>query len=208
MLENYEINEHGIIKQNNIHKIKYSLEYFTPYFNFDKKNLELPYLRLGYILGCLKFKPNNILDIGYGTGAFLKVCSLAGIDSYGFDISEIPSPDYITKVDDIFNNSYDVITFYDSLEHMDDIYFLSKLKTKYIVISLPSCNYTNDDWFKNWKHRKYNEHLWHFNKESLLKFMYSQNYSCIDISNVEDTIRIDKNNNPNIITGVFKKKEL
>ena len=66
-------------------------------------------------------------------------------------------------------------------------------------------NYFNDEWFKNWKHRKPNEHLFHFNKTSLVNFMSEVGYTLINMSNIEDTIRKNNLNYSNIITGVFKK---
>ena len=74
------------------------------------------------------------------------------------------------------------------------------------LISVPNCHYTNDGWFENWKHRRPDEHLWHFNKKSLDKFMERMGYVMISSTNLEDTIR--KNNDQeekNILTCVFKK---
>ena len=42
--------------------------------------------------------------------------------------------------------------------------FVKKLKCKYILISVPCCHYYSDDWFKNWKHRRPDEHIFHFNE--------------------------------------------
>ena len=69
----------------------------------------------------------------------------------------------------MFNQFYDIITFYDSLEHFEEIEFVKKLKCNYICISVPNCHYKNDEWFRNWKHRKPNEHLWHFNSKSHIR---------------------------------------
>ena len=47
----------------------------------------------------------------------------------------------------------------------------------------------NDEWFESWKHRKPDEHLWHFNRDSLNKFMERMGYVMISSTNIEDTIR-------------------
>jgi len=79
------------------------------------------------------------------------------------------------------------------------------LKCSVVCISVPNCHYKDDEWFENWKHRRPNEHLWHFNKESLVKFMKRMGFVLCSYSNLEDTIR--KNNDQietNILTCVFR----
>ena len=105
----------------------------------------------------------------------------------------------------MFIEKYDVVCFFDSLEHFDNIYIIKELKTDYIFISVPWCHNFSPDWFKSWYHRKPNEHLWHFNKESLLNFMSELGYNCIHTSNIEDTIRKNNKEYSNILTAIFKK---
>ena len=63
----------------------------------------------------------------------------------------------------------------------------------------------DDEWFENWKHRRPDEHLWHFNAKALRKFVESQKYEYINSTNVEDCIRKTDHNYPNILTAIFKK---
>ena len=98
-----------------------------------------------------------------------------------------------------------MICFFDSLEHFHDISFVKNLNTKYIYISLPWCHYHSDEWFENWKHRREDEHIYHFNEKSLEKFMNRQGFKMINYCNLEDKIRIDKNLSPNILTACFEK---
>ena len=102
---------------------------------------------------------------------------------------------------------YDVVTFFDSLEHCEDIEFIKDLNTKYILISVPWCHWKEegDEWFMNWKHRKPNEHLYHFDESSLLKFMKRMGYLSVDLGNYEDVIRKPVDHRKNILTGLFKK---
>lgn len=208
MLNNYTTTNDGVIKQ---------IEY-TPYV-YDKTYTEnryinkptsdiMSYLRLGYIIGSIGHVPNSILDVGYGSGNFLQTCNGFIKNVYGNDIPPAyPLPEEITYVDDITNLEVDVITFFDSLEHFPDIEFVRDLKCKYVVISLPWCyNGHDDSWFLNWKHRREDEHLYHFNETSLISFMYNRGYDLINYSNLEDKIRIDVNLTPNILTACFKKR--
>ena len=165
-------------------------------------------LRLGNIIGSISKVPKSILDIGYGSGNFLETAKNLIPYCYGNDISGYTIPPGCEFVSDIFNQYFEVITFFDSLEHFDDIYFLNALKCNYIVISLPWCHYFDDDWFENWKHRKPDEHLWHFNSTSLTRFMKSQGFVTINITDIEDSIRKHGFSYSNILTGVFKKEKL
>lgn len=209
MLENYEILPNGVIKQKKIiESIKeYNVDYVSERYNtYGEKGLQMAYLRLGYLLGSIKEELNSVLDIGYGNGDFLKVCSGKIKNCFGNDISNYPLPDGCFFVDDLFKNEYDLVCFFDSLEHFEDIQFVSKLKAKYVCISLPWCHNKSDEWFENWKHRREDEHLWHFNDDSLVNFMVEMDYDLVSISNVEDIVRRPTNEDKNILTGIFKKK--
>lgn len=206
-VNNYYVDEFGVIHQKNIESFKYDSSYIQKYFDYGEKENHLSFLRLGFLLGSIKEKINSLLDIGYGSGAFLKACTNYIPNCYGHDIAGINVPDKVTFVDDIFEKEYDVITFFDVLEHLPDIDIIGKLKCNYIMISLPWCyKFDDKEWFKNWKHRKPNEHLHHFNKISLMNFFENHKFNCLTWGNVEDTIRKDSNNpDTNILTAVFKK---
>ena len=206
MLENYAKNIDGIIYQVDKNHIEYDKEYVnTRYVKYGELPTYMGYLRLGNIIGSLGKVPDNILDVGYGDGSFLKVCSNIIPDCYGYDISTYPIPEKCKQVNNISENFYDVITFFDSLEHFEDIEFVKDLKCNFVCISVPYCNYKDDEWFKNWKHRRPNEHLWHFDQYSLDNFMARMGYKIVSGSNIEDTIRKNEDEKYNILTCVFKK---
>ena len=177
----------------------------TRYVKYGELPTYMGYLRLGNIVGSLGKIPDSILDVGYGDGSFLKVCQNIVPRCYGYDISTYPVPEGCIQVTDLTESFYDVITFFDSLEHFEDIDFVKDLKCNYTCISVPYCHYKDDEWFRNWKHRRPNEHLWHFDQTSLTNFMIRMGYELVSGSNIEDTIRKNKENEFNILTCVFKK---
>lgn len=209
MLENYKRESSGIIHQINITKtVSYTNEYVeNSYEKYGEKPNYISYLRYGYLIGVIGRKPESILDFGYGNGAFLNVIKEDGVNSFGYDITEYDVPLGCEKIthEEIFKKHFDVVTFFDSLEHVDDIYFLNKIDCNYIMISVPECHYFSDEWFKNWKHLRPNEHLWHFSKVTIVNFFREQGYEFIDISNIEDVIRKPVDENTNILTGIFRK---
>ena len=206
MIENYLINEDGVVYQMDKQHIDYTKDYVNDrYVKYGELPTYMGYLRLGNIIGSLNRVPKSILDVGYGDGSFLRVSKNVIPKCYGYDISTYPIPEGCTLVQDITENFYDIITFFDSLEHFEDIEFVKDLKCSAVCISVPNCHYKNDEWFENWKHRRPNEHLWHFNKESLCAFMKRMGYVLVTSSNIEDTIRKNNEEESNILTCIFKK---
>jgi hypothetical protein len=209
MIDNYQILNNGVIKQINIEKnINYDYDYSNKYNNYGEKGNYLSYLRFGVLLGALGHTPNSIVDIGYGNGDFLKVCKKTIQNVYGCDISDYPTPEGCKKINIDEIKNIDVVCFFDSLEHFEDISFVKNLDTKYVFISVPWCHYISDEWFKNWYHRRENEHLYHFNESSLKKFFDECGYDCIYTSSFEDIVRFNKNVHPlqNILSCIFKKR--
>ena len=207
MLDNYEKTIDGVIKQKEYKTYDYNKEYSDSRYSIFNDRGNILNLRLGYIIGSLGFTPKSLLDVGYGNGDFLDNC-VGTIDTlYGNDIlPAYPLKEDIEYVLDITKKKVDVITFFDSLEHFENIEFVKDLKCKYVIISLPWCGIGDDDeWFRNWKHRKPDEHLYHFDEQSLIRFMKRMGFECINYTNLEDKIRVDKKYNPNILTGCFKK---
>jgi hypothetical protein len=206
-LTNYTKLGNGIIKQLNVENIEYDFEYSNKYNNYGEKANYISYLRLGVLLGNLDKTPNSILDVGYGNCSFLNAAKNIIPNCYGYDISDYPVDSNITRVDTMFGTHYDVISFFDSLEHFTEIDFIQKLDCDYITISLPWCHYFTDDWFMNWYHRRPNEHLWHFNDTSLVNFFAENNFKNIYLGDYEDAIRKngDTGKYPNILSAIFKR---
>ena len=204
MLDNYEKDLNGVIKQINCTPFSYDYSYADNYNTLPTNDI-MSHLRLGYIVGSLGKMPESILDVGYGNGAFLNLAKNS-TTCYGHDISQYPIPEGVSFVENILENYYEVISFFDVIEHFSNPYFLKDLNCKYIVCSLPHCHNFSDRWFEDWKHRKPNEHLWHFNEESLIKFFDVQGYSKINTSDFEDVVRKSKETYSNILSGVFLKR--
>lgn len=207
MLDNYIKLQNNVIKQKTYNKIKYDVDYVKNRYDMYGENTRLmSHLRYGFLIGTIKHIPESILDVGYGNGDFLKLCNKNIEKCYGNDISSYPLPEGIKFTSEITDKYYEVICFFDSLEHFEDVSFIKNLKCKYIYISVPNCHYINDEWFKNWKHRRKDEHLYHFNNNSLTLFMYECNFELINTSNIEDVIRTPSDNYSNILSNIYIKK--
>lgn len=209
MKEQYDQLPTGVIHQLNYEKIEYNYDYSNNYNSHGERGVQFAYLRLGVLLGILGKTPDSLLDVGYGNGDFLKVASQTIPHCYGADLSDYPVPPLCKKVDLDEKRYYDVICFFDSLEHFDDIDIIGRLDCAHVFISLPWCHHFTDTWFEKWCHRKPNEHLWHFNQSALISHFESHGYECVYSSNYEDIIRrnAESANYPNILSCLFKKKQ-
>jgi hypothetical protein len=113
----------------------------------------------------------------------------------------------VVKVESIFERYWHVITMFDVIEHLEDPSIIRDLQCSFLVVSVPWCHYLNDERFRNWKHRRPDEHLHHFSDRSLIRFMHRNGYDvefwpCA----VEDVIRGHLDGRPNILTAIFSKR--
>ncbi len=207
MLANYTQHGDGVIEQIKKSVITYDLKYIQDrYDTYKVGSINISHLRLGFLTGVLGRKPQSITDVGYGNGDFLRLCAEAGIVSFGIEINGYQIPDNVVKIDNF--NDAEVTTFFDTLEHFENIYdpcFLN-IGSKYLFITVPECHYFSDEWFNTWKHRRENEHLWHFNKLALTNWASKLGYQLLASSNIEDIIRKPENKEiSNTLSCVFKR---
>jgi hypothetical protein len=155
----------------------------------------------------------KLLDVGYGNGDFIRTATAAGWDAYGHDVNP-------TQYDGVRNvplpigrnnKRYDVVTFFDSLEHFEDLRDVRDIRYRmdYIVVSFPSIPTTD---LQQWKHYRPGEHHFHFMPLSL-QLLFSQpnvQVACpVYIGHPEDAIRGTlPNGEPNITTIIMKMIDL
>jgi hypothetical protein len=213
MIENYIKIENGHWFQENLtgkmpdYSATYSKERYDTYSTNDSMS------KLRYDLIC-KYVGHfdNICDYGYGNGAFMRYCSQKDKNVYGYDISDYPVPQKTNRLNslyELYQSSFDVVTFFDSIEHipkMDLTYDLQALPTKFVCISIPWFHESlGPEWFRTWKHRRENEHLHHFDVSGISKLLKHSNFKLVHLGNEEDEIRKSVDEMPNILTVIAKK---
>ena len=204
----YEIDQHGVINQINPQPYTYDESYTLTYDteSYKRQSDILQALRLGFVIASHGYHPQSILDYGYGNGAFMKFASQHTIKVYGYDVTgrQIEGCEIVEKIKPV-----DVITFWDCLEHIHDLSFVKTLPCHTLVISLPYCHYftAGKEWFDDqYKHRKPNEHVHHFDRNSLQRCMQHYGWTAIAVSTHEDIVRKSTHGLPNILTMAFKRK--
>lgn len=182
----YCIDEFGVIHQLNPQPFKYDASYVSTYDTeaYRRDNDRLQSMRYAFTVACHGHTPGKILDYGCGNLAFVNFARQASW-AVGYDI---------TGMEGTINQLQpaSVYTFWDALEHVPDLdEVLRGIDCETVCISLPWCHYDRGgiEWFDTWKHRKPNEHLHHFNPDSLTQLMGAYGFKKVAVSWHEDIVR-------------------
>jgi len=141
------------------------------------------------LIDSFKTSSKNILDVGSGTGDFLKVCKNNSWNVFGvepnLDARNIAAKKGITlqeNLSELKNIQFDVITLWHVLEHVEDlsayISILNKLLCKdgKLLIAVPNFKSEDANYYKEfWAAFDVPRHLWHFSQTSIFKLFSSEN---------------------------------
>lgn len=145
--------------------------------------------------GYIAVQKGPLLDVGYGNGDFIRVARSEGWEPYGNDVNPAEY-EGVERVDlppvARDNRRYRAITFFDALEHFEDLSIARWCShyTDWLLLSFPAVP-DNFPFDKNWKHYRPGEHHLHFQPESLEK-IFSHNGRVAEIvykGSPEDNIR-------------------
>ena len=131
----------------------------------------------------------KILDIGAGVGDFLSVAKKDGWEIIGVEPSEKAKAiaknkgvTFVESLNDLENNSFDVITMWHVLEHVPDLENqIKELKrlikpSGTIIIAVPNFNSFDAKYYGSfWAAYDVPIHLWHFSKTAIKKLFAKEN---------------------------------
>lgn len=172
-------------------------------------------------------KKGKILDVGCATGAFLEVAKAKGWEVQGVECS----PEFAKMAKKRLGNNircgmfektkfknkyFDVVLFYDSLEHMvDPQMVVGKVKNilkpgGYLVIATPDrLSLSAKIMGKNWTHFK-TEHLFYYSFKSMKKFLEKNDFKIVQLKRADKVLSITYINNQfqsfptPVLTPLFK----
>lgn len=212
MLDNYRIDDFGVIHQIDHTPISYDQTYISYYQAKSDRTIKLGYQRLGWLLGLLRRIPASVLEIGYGTGTFIEAARITGVQRCaGCDIAAYPLPEGVEFLgwDQALEPAWEVTAMFDVLEHIPDLSFLARLNTDYLALAVPYCRWRElgDDWFRDWRMRLPDEHLHHFDPASLTALLAHYGFAPVTLNTFEDGIRLRPGEHgPNILSGLFARR--
>jgi 2-polyprenyl-3-methyl-5-hydroxy-6-metoxy-1,4-benzoquinol methylase len=136
------------------------------------------------LINSLQTKGNRILDIGCGTGDFLKITKDHNWNVLGIEPNDTARKIANSKTDNsvyrsayldhLSPNSFDVITLWHVLEHLPDLNAqLSRIKLLLkqdgaLIIAVPNYKSYDADYYSNyWAAYDVPRHVWHFSQEAI-----------------------------------------
>lgn len=140
-------------------------------------------------------KKGNLLDIGAGTGDFLSFAKNKNWKVVGIEpsqkakaLAQKKGVSFVENTSDLSDNSFDVITMWHVLEHVEDLdKQLSELKRiskpgGIIVIAVPNFKSYDAEYYKEyWAAYDVPRHLWHFSKTAILKLFVEKEIQLLKI---------------------------
>jgi hypothetical protein len=211
MLENYSVDEFGVLHQVRWKPKVYDKQYLSYYEGLQERTIKLGYQRLGWALGLLRRLPESVLEVGYGMGTFLEATDLAGVPyCAGYDVARYPLPAgcAFLEWEEALARPWALAAFFDVLEHIPDLSFLARLRASALAVAVPYCRWRElgDEWFRGWRMRLPDEHLHHFDPDSLCGLLRHHGYRCADLNTFEDGLRRRAGETgPNILCAFFEK---
>ncbi|TJY34787.1 class I SAM-dependent methyltransferase [Pontimicrobium aquaticum] len=150
------------------------------------------------LINSFNSKEKNLLDIGCGTGDFLKKAQENGWTVSGIEPNESARKIAKTKTNNVVFNvehlekfkpkSFDVITLWHVLEHLpnleEQISILKNLLNEKgtLIIAVPNHHSFDAKHYKSfWAAYDVPRHLWHFNQKSIASLFESENMTVVKI---------------------------
>lgn len=180
----------------------YDKSYCLKYQRYAQRaeNIPLQQLRLDFIKKHIK--EGRLLDFGCGNGSFLRYVD-GQFENSGFDIN--PYSGFLNV--DVILHDYDIVTFWDSIEHLENPQKIIKgIGPEYIFLSTPSTDDIDLSNILSWRHYIPEEHAHFFNIYSIKKLLNSTGYEVIDYNYNESNIR-KSGGEKNILTVAARRRE-
>lgn len=133
----------------------------------------------------------TLLDVGIGDGAFLR--ALEGerwIRRYGADVNPA-GISYLEQLGQLgsLEESYDVVTFWDSLEHIRDPRWALKAAAGVALVSIPI--FSGVEHVLASRHYRPDEHFWYFTRQGFRAFAERQGFDVVDVLATESALGRD-----------------
>lgn len=152
----------------------YDEKYFDKYVAYaaSARGQQINQFRLSFISQFIVSGP-TICDVGIGCGAFVSAMKAAGHKISGYDINPA-GVDWLKKFGfyrDPHKRRVDVLTFWDVLEHIEDMETILSCARKWVFVSMPI--YQNMHHCILSRHFRPDEHCHYFTRDGFVRRMRS-----------------------------------
>lgn len=160
----------------------YNADYFKKYLGYAKTEIgrKLTNARIDLVNRHVG-ETATVVDIGIGCGQFLAERPY----TFGYDVNPTAIRCLLQK--DLWWDPYqyeaNVVTMWDSLEHMRWPEDLLRRVTSWVFVSIPI--FANKEHALASKHFRTDEHYWYFTRDGLIALMKKRGYECIEQNPME-----------------------
>lgn len=161
--------------------VPYDAEYWFKYVGYESTPMDD---RLNAIrVGLAAMHGKHVLDVGIGSGSFLRACLVEGLVGYGYDVNPV-AIDWL-KEQGRFADPYsrekvcEVVTCWDSFEHLaePDRFLLALVPGQVLLIALPI--YFDLRSIRGSKHYRPDEHYTYWTPWGLASYLASFGYELL-----------------------------
>jgi 2-polyprenyl-3-methyl-5-hydroxy-6-metoxy-1,4-benzoquinol methylase len=180
---------HGVAYQRDMRaaRVAYDDSYFDRYKSYEGSTIEQA-LNAGRCAMLARHveKGASVIDIGAGSGAFVRKAQAAGYQARGFDVipktvSQLRDADAYAEDPGLF----DVVTFWDSIEHIDcpEILLREIRANALVLVAIPV--FTDLRAIRDSKHYRPGEHLYYWTVEGFVNWMALYGFRLLEQSSHE-----------------------
>ena len=175
----------------------YDADYFNKYKGYAETELgkKITQARVAFVD---KYFVGNLLDVGIGCGQFV----LSRSNTFGYDVNPVAVQwlqDQGLYYGLYWNEQFEAVTFWDSLEHIERPEDAIKQAKKYVFVSIPI--FTGLDDILNSRHYRKDEHYWYFTHSGLVDWFSSNGFDLKEREDFESKLGRDS-----VLTYAFKRR--
>lgn len=159
----------------------YDSDYFNKYIGYANTEMgaKITGARIDLVAGHYQ---GSVLDIGVGSGDFVETRG----NTFGYDINPHAVKWLRSKnlYRDVYEwESFEALTFWDSLEHIEDIKRVIGQARDFVFVSMPI--FKSGEHIVTSRHFRKNEHYWYFTREGLVNFFEGEGFELLEINDFE-----------------------
>ncbi|HAS0916750.1 methyltransferase domain-containing protein [Enterobacter asburiae] len=169
----------------------YDSSYFAKYRQMAQTSMGIQ-LNAARIQLVARHHQGKVLDVGIGSGQFVETRT----DTWGYDVN--PEGVAWLKAGGRWANLYEphspdgdfpALTFWDSLEHIDDPEAAVARAGQWVFVSLPV--FKNAEHILTSRHYRKDEHIWYFTDEGIRRWFGVQGFVCAEHNTIESMLGRD-----------------
>lgn len=169
-----------------VEEAPYDAEYFAKYERYAATDLgrRITQTRVDLVIRHLRGRAYSTVDVGIGCGAYIEAAGGRGFDINPAAVAWLEERG---RFCDPRREPVDVLTFWDSLEHIPEAASYLIRARDWVFCSLPIVPGDGPP-RPDWKHFRRDEHCWFWTRAGFLSWMAEQGFECVEHNTAESLL--------------------